>query len=176
MRFTETALAGAFLIDLQPHSDERGWFARIFCEDEFAAAGLKTRFPQMNISSNLQRGTVRGMHYQAAPHEEVKIVRCVRGSIVDAIIDLRPASPTYRKSIAAELSDKNHQALYIPYGFAHGFQTLEDDTEVLYMMGDPYVPDAARGVRWNDPAFDVTWPLPVAMISGRDAAYPDYAP
>ena len=174
MRFEELPLQGALRVEIEPRLDERGLFARTFCEQEFAAAGLPVRYPQMNLSFNHRKGTVRGMHFQLAPHEEPKLVRCTRGAIHDVIIDLRPDAPTYRHSVGTTLTQDNRAALYIPAGFAHGFQTLADDSEVLYLMGDVYVSELARGVRWNDPAFDVQWPLGITVISERDLAYPDF--
>lgn len=174
MIFHAVSLPGAVLIEIERREDERGFFARTFCEREFAAAGLPTHFPQSNVSFNRTRGTVRGMHFQRAPHEEPKLVRCTRGAIYDQIVDLRPDSTTFRKSFGAELSEENRSALYVPPGFAHGFQTLQDGSEVLYMMGEYYVADAAAGVRWNDPAFNLSWPLPISVISDRDLSYPDF--
>jgi dTDP-4-dehydrorhamnose 3,5-epimerase len=174
MRFTALPLPGAVLVRLEPHRDERGFFARSFCEQEFAAAGLPTAWPQMNISFNARAGTVRGMHFQHPPHEEPKLVRCVRGAIQDVIIDLRPGSATLGQHVSARLDADNGDALYVPPGFAHGFQTLADDTEVLYLMGAMFEPAAQDGVRWDDPAFGIAWPLPVAAISERDRAYPDF--
>lgn len=174
MKFQHLSLTDAVLVEIAPLSDERGFFARSFCEEEFAAAGLPTQFPQMNISSNTRKGTVRGMHFQAFPHEEPKLVRCIRGAIHDVIIDLRPQSPTYCQSLGVELNEDNHTGLYVPPGFAHGFQTLADSSVVLYLMGNTYHPESARGVRWNDPAFSVIWPVPISVISHRDATYPDF--
>lgn len=176
MRFTELSLKGAYLVEIEPRSDERGFFARTFCEDEFAAAGLVSRFPQASVSFNARRGTVRGMHFQAAPHEETKLVRCLAGVVHDVIVDLRPDSPTYRRSIGLELSAQNRSALYIPKGFAHGFQSLADDSELLYMIDVNYVAKAARGVRWNDPFIDVSWPDPIVVIASRDNSFPDWQP
>jgi dTDP-4-dehydrorhamnose 3,5-epimerase len=176
LRFTELSLPGAYLVEIEPRADERGFFARTFCEDEFAAAGLLNRFPQASISYNARRGTVRGMHFQAAPHEETKLVRCLAGAVHDVIVDLRPASPTYRRSIGLELSAQNRSALYIPRGVAHGFQSLADDSELLYMIDVNYVAEAARGVRWNDPFIDVSWPDPIEVIADRDASLPDWQP
>lgn len=176
MRFEALPLAGVMLIRAEPSADARGSFARIFCEAEFAAAGLPARFPQANLSFNHRKGTVRGMHYQAAPREEAKVVRCTRGAIHDVLIDLRPESPTYRQSMGVELTAENRLAIYLPARFAHGFQTLVDENEVLYLMGESYDPDLARGVRWNDPAFHVSWPLAISLISERDATYPDFEP
>lgn len=174
--FTPTPLPGALLIEPESREDHRGSFTRIFCVEEFAAHGLETRLVQSSLSYNHRRGTLRGMHFQAAPREEVKVVRCVRGAIHDVIIDLRPDSPTYMKHFAAVLSAENRRALYIPKGFAHGFQTLEDGSEVLYQMSEFYSPEHARGVRWNDPAFGIDWPIADPIILDRDASYPDYLP
>jgi dTDP-4-dehydrorhamnose 3,5-epimerase len=174
MRISETALAGAFLIEIQPHADARGFFARTFCRETFQAAGLPGEFVQASVSFNLRRGTLRGMHYQAAPHEEPKLVRCTQGAIHDVIVDLRPESPSHRRWIAVELSAENRRALYVPPGFAHGFQTLAENTEILYQMATPYVGEAGRGVRWDDPAFGIAWPIASPFLSERDAGYPDY--
>ncbi|MBC8074568.1 MAG: dTDP-4-dehydrorhamnose 3,5-epimerase [Chloroflexales bacterium] len=172
MIFTETPLAGAFLVEPERIADERGFFARTWCAEEFAARGLEARLVQCNVSYNQRRGTLRGMHYQAEPHAEVKLVRCTAGAIHDVIIDLRPASPTRHQWFAAELSAANRLSLYIPAGFAHGFQTLEDQSEVFYQMAEFYHSESARGVRYNDPAFGIAWPLPISVIGQRDAAYP----
>lgn len=163
------------MIELEPHRDERGFFARTFCEQEFAAHGLPTRFPQSNLSRNRRAGTLRGMHYNAPPFEEAKLVRSVSGAIHDIVVDLRPGSPTRYRSFGVELHARDGSALFVPAGFAHGFITLEDDTDVLYQMGAVYNAGAARGFRWNDPAFSLRWPREVALIAPRDAAYPDYA-
>jgi dTDP-4-dehydrorhamnose 3,5-epimerase len=154
--------------------DERGFFARSWCEREFREHGLNSELVQCSISFNKERGTLRGVHYQAAPNPEAKLVRCTRGSLYDVALDLRPDSSTYLKWTAAELSAENHRALYIPEGCAHGFLTLEDQTEVLYQMSEFYYPEAARGVRWNDPAFGIEWPGKVEVISERDRIYPDF--
>ncbi|MBI5569395.1 MAG: dTDP-4-dehydrorhamnose 3,5-epimerase [Desulfomonile tiedjei] len=173
MIFTETSLRGAYVIDLAPVADERGFFARTFCQREFRAHGLDGTFVQCNLSYNRTCGTLRGMHYQAAPHEEAKVVACLRGAVYDAIIDLRPRSQTFRAWTAIELSEHNRRMLYVPKGFAHGFQTLADDTEVFYLMSAFYDPDSARGVRWDDPAFGIAWPETLRrMVSARDEAYP----
>ena len=164
------------LVRPEPHEDARGLFARTFDEETFTAAGLETRFPQHSLSWNRKAGTLRGMHWQAAPHREVKVVRCVRGRLWDAIVDLRPDSPTRFEWFGVELSAANRLALYVPKGFAHGFVTLEDDTEVAYLISTPYAPDAARGARWDDPVFGIDWPRAPAVISERDASYPDLAP
>ena len=174
MIFTETKLGGAFVIELEKLSDGRGFFARSWCKREFEHQGLNTDFVQCNISYNKTKGTLRGMHYQAAPHEEIKLVRCTRGAIYDVLIDLRPESPTYRKWISLELTADNWKMVYIPEGFAHGFQTLLDHTEVFYQMSAFYFPDAARGVRWDDPAFLVRWPVADRIISDRDKGFPDF--
>jgi dTDP-4-dehydrorhamnose 3,5-epimerase len=172
--FTETVLAGAFVVDPEPRADERGWFARTWCQREAVALGLNPRVVQCSVSVNRRRGTLRGLHYQAAPWAEVKLVRCTRGAIHDVIVDLRPYSPTYMQHVAVALSADNHRALYVPEGFAHGFQTLVDDTEVVYQMSEFYAPEHGRGIRWNDPAFGIRWPEPSPILSPRDAALPDW--
>jgi dTDP-4-dehydrorhamnose 3,5-epimerase len=172
--FVETGLPGAFVIEIERREDERGFFARTWCRREFEAAGLNTDLAQCNISFNRQRGTLRGMHWQAAPHGEAKLVRCTRGAIWDAIIDLRPESPTYMNHFSVELTADSARALFVPEGMAHGFLTLEDESEVAYQMSEFYEPGASRGVRWNDPAFGITWPLPNPILHPRDAAYPDF--
>jgi dTDP-4-dehydrorhamnose 3,5-epimerase len=176
MRFHETPLSGVWVIELDLLGDERGWFARTFDEQEFRSRGMDPSVVQCNASFNAERDTLRGMHYQAEPHGEPKLIRCVRGSIYDVAVDLRPQSPTLRSWHGVELSSDNHLALYIPAGLAHGFQTLEENCEVLYQMGASYVPEAARGVRWNDPAFAIAWPQPRGerIIVERDASYPDF--
>lgn len=176
MIFTPTRLAGAFLIDLEPRPDERGWFARVWCARELAEHGLETRVAQASVSVSARRGTLRGMHYQIAPHEEVKIVRCTRGAIYDVIVDVRPESPTYLAHVGVELSAANRRQLYIPRGLAHGFQTLADDTEVSYQMSEFYAPDAQRGFRWDDPAVGIAWPVPDPILNERDRGYPDLRP
>ena len=174
MIFTETKLPGAFIIELEPIEDSRGFFARSWSADEFAAHGLVTQILQANISFNKLKGTLRGMHRQAQPFSEVKIVRCTRGAIYDVAIDLRPDSPTYRQWAAVELTADNHRMFYIPEDFAHGFQTLEDDTEVTYHVSQVYTPAAERGARFDDPAFQINWPLPVSVISDKDRHWPDF--
>ncbi len=168
MLFTETELQGAFIIDLDLHKDNRGFFARSFCINEFTERGLKTKISQCNLSFNYKKGTLRGMHYQMPPSQETKLVRCIHGAIYDVIIDLRPESPTYLSHIGVELTAENRRALYIPDRFGHGFQTLSDDTEVMYQMGDFYAPEYAGGYRYDDPAFGIEWPLPVTEISEKD--------
>jgi dTDP-4-dehydrorhamnose 3,5-epimerase len=172
--FIETKLKGVFIIEPEAFEDDRGFFARIWCQQEFATHRLNPRLVQCNISFNRKRGTLRGMHYQAAPHEEAKLVRCTMGGIYDVIIDLRANSPTFKQHIAVVLTAQNYIMLYVPEGFAHGFQTLEDNTEVLYQMSAFYAPASARGVRWNDPAFGIQWPPAERIISERDRTYPDF--
>jgi dTDP-4-dehydrorhamnose 3,5-epimerase len=167
-------LKDAFIIDPQKLEDERGFFARTWCQQEAAAYGLQPRWLQCNISFNKQRGTMRGMHYQVAPSAEAKLVRCTMGAIYDVIIDLRPDAPTFRQWAAVELSAQNRRMLYVPEGFAHGFLTLEDNTEIFYQMSEFYAPAHARGVRWNDPAFGIQWPSDVRVIADRDRNYPDF--
>ena len=175
MKFHETTIDGAWLIETEPHEDERGYFARTWSVSEFAKHGLSTEITECSISENVKRGTLRGMHYQVAPHEEVKVVSCIRGHIFDAIIDLRPDSPTYLSKFTTNLSLDDGRSLYVPAGVAHGFMTLEDHSVVQYQIGGAYAPDAARGVRWNDPQFGIDWPLEPEVISDRDAAYKDFA-
>jgi len=174
MIFTETKLPGAFIIDLQPIADSRGFFARSWSAEEFAERGLNTRILQANVSFNKTKGTLRGMHRQAQPFAEVKLVRCTRGAIYDVAIDLRPDSPTYMQWTSVELSADNRRMFYIPEDFAHGFQTLEDDTEINYQVSQVYTPTAERGIRFDDSAFDIAWPLPVTVMSDKDRAWPDF--
>lgn len=176
MRFEALPLAGAYRIVPEPQADARGFFARTACAEDFAARGLIGAFAQSSISYNARRGTVRGLHFAVSPHAETKLVRCTAGAIHDVIVDLRPDSDTYLRFCGVDLSAENRHALYIPAGFAHGFQALSDGAEVLYMIDRPYVAGAARGLRWNDPALDVAWPEPVTVIAERDLAYPDWAP
>ena len=171
MKFSQTSLQDAMVIDMVRNEDERGFFARSFCEKEFADAGLETRFVQQNHSYNRHRGTLRGMHFQKAPAGEVKLVRCVKGAVVDIIIDLRAKSPTYLKWEKFELSEENGRTLYVPIGFGHGFQTLRDETHVLYSVSHPYTPGVEGGVLWNDPVFAIDWPLPVEVISDKDRGW-----
>ena len=172
MIFRETQLHGAFIIDPERREDERGFFARTFCSREFAAHNLDQTFVQCNVSFNLRKGTLRGMHFQSAPYEETKLVRCTRGSLYDVIIDLRRDSPTFKRYVAVTLSVENGRMLYIPKGFAHGFQTLEDNTEVFYQMGEYYAPEHQKGVRWDDQAFRIDWPAGDKIIIERDRTYP----
>lgn len=174
MIFRETKLDGAYLIDLEKRGDDRGFFARVYSQDEFESYGLTTRIAQANTSFSKHRGTLRGMHFQSAPHREAKLVRCTMGALYDVIIDLRPESPTFKQWIGAELSASNHAMLYVPEGFAHGFQTLVDDTEVMYMVSEFYAPQAEGGVRFNDPAFAVRWPEEVTVVSDKDRDWPDF--
>jgi dTDP-4-dehydrorhamnose 3,5-epimerase len=176
MKFTPTKIAGVYLIEIQPIADERGFFARTFCAEEFQQHGLNSNFVQCSVSFTAQRGTIRGMHYQVAPDTETKLVRCTRGAIYDVILDLRPESLTFKQWVAAELTADNHQMFYIPPGCAHGLQTLVDDTEVFYQMAGVYKSDSARGVRWNDPAFGIEMPLAVSVINDRDLTYDDFLP
>lgn len=174
MTFEQTPLAGAWLITLQPHADERGYFARTYCAREFSAHALCTAWVQHNVSQNHHAHTLRGMHWQAEPHAEIKLVRCSAGAVYDVIIDLRPDSPTFRQHYGAELSVENGRQLYIPEGFAHGFITLTDNARVDYLMSAFFEGSAARGARYNDPAFGIEWPAEPAVIHPRDAAYPDF--
>jgi dTDP-4-dehydrorhamnose 3,5-epimerase len=177
MRFVQTPLAGAWVIELERLGDERGWFTRTFDAQEFSSRGLNPAVVQCNASFNARRDTLRGMHYQAQPHGETKLVRCVQGAIFDVAVDLRPDSPTYCRWFGVELSESNDHMLYIPSGMAHGFQTLSDNCQVLYQMGHHYVPQAARGVRFDDPAFGIQWPTPHGelTISERDLGYAGFA-
>jgi dTDP-4-dehydrorhamnose 3,5-epimerase len=174
MRFTETALAGVVTIALDAAEDERGFFARTFCDDEFLRAGIVMQPRQMNLSHNIETLTLRGMHYQAATHGESKLVQCVRGRIFDVVVDLRRHSPTYRRWVGIELAPDLRRMIFVPEGCAHGFLTLEQDSDVFYLMGSAYVSEAGRGVRWSDPAFGIVWPAPPRVISARDNAYPDF--
>lgn len=168
MVFTETKLKGAFIIDLEPIQDERGFFARTWCKKEFEAHGLNPNLVQCNTSFNRKKGTLRGMHYQTAPYEEAKLIRCTMGAIYDVIIDLREGSGTFRQWVGIELSARNRRMLYVPENFAHGFQTLEDNTEVFYQMSEYYYPEYAQGIRWDDPLFAVEWQLPIEVTSKKD--------
>jgi dTDP-4-dehydrorhamnose 3,5-epimerase len=172
MIFTETRLKGAFVIDIQPHADERGFFTRAFCQREFTEHGLKPVFAQANIGFNTRKGTVRGLHFQSAVAPETKFVRASRGAVLDVIVDLRPESPTYLQHVAVELSADNHRGLYIPERCAHGYQALEDNTELIYHAGEFFTPEAVGGLPFDDPRLAVTWPLPVTVISAKDRAWP----
>lgn len=172
MKIMTTPLDGVAIIELEARADERGFFARTFCRDEFVAAGLNPAVEQCNLSYNDKAGTLRGMHLQVAPHPETKLVRCVRGGIIDIIVDMRPGSPTRLQHVAVELTADNRRALYVPAYFAHGYQALVDDTEVLYQVSGAYTPVAERGLRHDDPDLGLSWPLPVAMISDKDKSWP----
>lgn len=172
MLFTETRLPGAFIIDIEPHNDERGFFARSWCAEEFEKLGLNPRLSQCNISFNKKLGTLRGMHYQAVPFPEAKLVRCTMGAIYDVIIDLRVDSPTFRQWFAVELTAENRRAIYVPENFAHGFQTLIDNAEVFYQMSEFFHPEYARGIRWDDTAFGIEWPIPHPILSEKDLDFP----
>jgi len=176
MIFTEIQLKGVYIIEPERLADERGFFARTWCQKELASYGLENRLAQCSISYNPKKGTLRGMHFQTAPWEEVKIVRCTCGAIYDVVIDLRPGSPTFKKWFGLTLSQEKRNMIYIPKGFAHGFMTLSDQVEVFYQISQFYVPDHADGVRWNDPAFGIQWPMEVQLISERDNTYPDFEP
>jgi dTDP-4-dehydrorhamnose 3,5-epimerase len=172
MKFVETPLAGAFVIDPEPRVDDRGFFARVFCRDEFQAQGLELSVAQSNVSFNEHRATLRGLHYQIGPHSEVKLVRCTMGAIFDVIVDLRLDSATFRKWYGLDLNASNRRMLYVPVGFAHGYLTLTDCTEVFYQVSKSYSPEFERGARWDDPAFRIEWPLPPELISDKDRAHP----
>jgi dTDP-4-dehydrorhamnose 3,5-epimerase len=172
MKFTELPIPGAYLIEMEPISDERGFFARSWCKREFEQRQLTADLAQCSVSFNAKKGTLRGLHFQAKPFQEAKLVRCTQGAVYDVIVDLRPDSNTYLDWYAAELSAGNRRSLYIPFDVAHGFQTLADDTEVFYQMSEFYHPESARGVRWDDPAIGVNWPLASPIISAQDASYP----
>jgi dTDP-4-dehydrorhamnose 3,5-epimerase len=174
MIFQETNLKGAFEIHLEPRADERGFFARSWCRNEFESHKLSSRLVQCNISFNSRKGTLRGMHYQVPPFAEAKVVRCTRGSIYDVIIDLRPESPTFREWVAFVVTPEKRNMVYVPEGYAHGFLTLEDNTEVFYQMSEFYDAESARGLRWDDPAFQISWPGTVEVISERDRSYPNF--
>jgi len=174
MIFTETKLKNAFVIEIQKFEDNRGFFGRTFCQNEFEKFGLNTNVRQANVSFNLKKGTLRGMHYQADPYGEVKLVRCTRGAIYDVIIDVRPDSATYKQWFGVELRADNYMMLYVPEGFAHGFQTLEDNTEVIYQVSQFYTPGSERGIRYDDPAFSIVWSVEVQVISDKDRNWPDY--
>ena len=176
MKFQPTSLPGLWLIELELREDERGFFARTYCETEFAAQRLNTRWPQSNLTLTKKRGSIRGMHYQADPKPEIKLIRCALGKIYDVLLDVRRDSPTFGKWEAFELSGQNRRQLYVPGGFAHGFQCLEDNCEVFYQMSEFYVPELARGIRWNDPFFDVKWPLAPTVMAQKDRDFPNFTP
>ena len=172
MKFRQAPLEGVVVVELDRREDERGFFARSFCEDEFSAQGLASRFVQCNVSFNRRKGTLRGMHYQKSPHEEDKVVRCTMGAVYDVVVDIRLHSPTYLKWFATELSAENRTALFVPRGFAHGFQTLTDNSEVLYQMSVFFDPESACGIRWDDPVIAIDWPSSEVVISEKDRAFP----
>lgn len=174
MKITPQKIVGAALIEIEPHTDERGYFARSFCTHEFRDAGLVLDVVQANLSQNARKGTLRGMHYQAEPKPDPKLVSCIQGAIFDVIVDVRPGSDTYCQWVGYELGADNRKAMFVPPGCAHGFITLTNDAVVHYLMGEVFEPDLARGVRWDDPAFDINWPVAPAVISERDAGYPDF--
>ena len=176
MIFVETNLSGAFVIEPELREDERGFFAVMWRVEEFERRGLDARLAQCGVSYNRRRGTLRGMHYQREPHAQAKLVRCTRGAVYDVIVDLRPESPTFARWIGVELTASNYRMLYVPRGFAHGYQALEDDSEIFYQMSESYRPEAEAGVRWDDPAFGINWPLAVTVIAPRDRDYPDFRP
>ncbi len=176
MKFTETPLAGAFVIDLEKRGDDRGFFARVFCEHEFRTHHLVQHFVQVNNSLSGERGTLRGMHYQLPPHAETKLVRCIRGALWDCILDLRPESPTFGRWFGVELSAENRRMLYVPKCFAHGFLTLADGSEAFYFVDEFYAPQQERGVRWNDPTFKIQWPGAPTVLSDKDRNHPDFNP
>jgi dTDP-4-dehydrorhamnose 3,5-epimerase len=177
MRFLPTSLPGVVVVEPEPRADDRGFFARAWCRDEFAAHGLTANWVQCNVSFNHRGGTLRGMHWQAAPHEEVKLVRCTAGAAYDVILDLRPTSPAFKQWVSVEITAANRRAVYIPAGCAHGYQTLGDATELFYQMSEFYRPEAARGARWDDPAFGIVWPpCDARIIAPRDLSFPDFAP
>lgn len=172
MKFTETPVSGAYVVEIEPLEDERGFFARSWCSREWERRGLNSRIAQCNISFNQQKGTLRGLHYQVKPHEEAKLIRCTSGMIYDVILDLRDGSGNFLRWFGVELNDQNRRMLYVPEGVAHGFVTLADRSEVLYQMSFPHAPESARGIRWNDPAFGIVWPLEPRWMSERDASFP----
>lgn len=174
MKFEETKLQGAYIVDLQQLQDERGFFARAYCANEFQSLDMVPEVVQANLSTNQVKGTLRGMHYQLDPYQETKFVRCIRGALYDVIIDLRPESPTYLEWVGVELTADNYRALFVPRDFAHGFVTLEDNTEAFYMVSQFYTPGAESGIRWNDPMFNIEWPIEPAVISEKDASWQDY--
>jgi len=174
VKFTETKLEGAYIIEIEKLTDDRGFFARSWCQKEFEAHGLTSRVVQTNVSFNRKKGTLRGLHYQLKPNEESKLIRCTRGAIYDVIIDLRPKSPTYKQWIGVKLSDENYTMFFVPENFAHGFQTLKNNTEITYQVSQFFTTGSERGIRWNDPIFGIKWPLEIAVISAKDRDWPDF--
>lgn len=176
MKFLETPLQGVYLIELEPAYDDRGFFARTWCKEEFQKHGLNPNLAQCSLSFNKKKGTLRGMHYQCEPHQEAKLVRCCSGAIHDVVLDLRRGSPTFGKWFASELNAGNHKMLYVPEGCAHGFQSLQDESTIFYQISEAYHPKSARGIRWNDPLFAIKWPIDAPMLADRDRSFPDYRP
>ena len=174
MKFTELNLPGAFLIEIEKIQDQRGFFGRLWCENEFKAHNLNTNLVQSNISLSKKKGTLRGMHFQKSPFEETKLVRCTKGSVFDVLVDLRPESPTFKKWFGVKLTEKNHKMLYVPKNFAHGFLTLEDNSEVYYLVTEFYNPEMERGIRYNDPEFNIEWPIDIEEISEKDLNHPNF--
>lgn len=174
MKFSKTKIAGVFEIEIEPFLDDRGFFARTWCRKEFEAQGLDPKLVQCSVSFNTRKGTLRGIHYQEAPYAEAKLIRCVRGSVFDVVVDLRSSSPTFKQWVAVVLNSEKHNMVFVPQGCAHGFLTLENETEVFYQMSEFYDAESARGIRWNDPAFRIAWPDKVEVISKRDRTYPNY--
>lgn len=176
MKFLETGIEGAFILEPEQREDERGMFARTWCQRECAAKGIQVTFVQFNVSRTRNKGTIRGLHYQIAPHAEAKLIRCIRGGLYDVIVDVRPGSPTYTKWVGVELSEHEVKSLWVPEGVAHGFQTLMDDTEVFYPVSAFFAPESERGIRWNDPVFNITWPLSsFPIVSNKDQHWPDFS-
>jgi dTDP-4-dehydrorhamnose 3,5-epimerase len=174
MKFSETKLKGAYIVEIEKLTDDRGFFARSWCQQEFDDQGLDSRFVQANVSYNRKKGTLRGLHYQIAPYQECKLIRCTRGAIYDVIIDLRPESATYKHWTSVELTADNYTLFFVPEDFAHGFQTLTNETEITYQVSQFYTPGSERGIRFDDPAFDIQWPLDVTIISDKDRTWPDF--
>lgn len=174
MEFTELSIPGAFRVELEPHADERGFFARAWCRREFADRGITSDFVQANLSFTRRAGTVRGLHYQEPPHAEAKLVRCLRGSVYDVMVDLRPDSPAHLEWLGCELTPDDRTALHVPEGCAHGYQALEDESELFYLVSEFYAPDAEGGIRFDDPALGIQWPRPVSLVSQKDRSWPDY--
>lgn len=175
MIFAPTEVDGAFLVSMEPHADDRGWFARAWCEDEFRAHGVTARAIQTNVSLTVRRGTIRGLHWQVAPHQESKLLRCTAGAVFDVVVDVRPASPTHGAWQGYELRAGDQRLVFVPEGCAHGYQALADASEVSYNVSTPYAPGAERGIRWDDPAFEISWPIGDVVVSEKDASWPDFA-
>lgn len=176
MKFIQTPLSGAYVVELEKRGDDRGFFARAFCVEEFTAHGLNPTVLQANISESARKGTLRGLHYQIAPFGEVKFIRCIKGSVYDVLVDLRPESHTFKQWFGIELTAENQKAVYIPEGFAHGHQTLEDDSQIMYLVSQKYSPEHERGLRWDDPSITIQWPLKPTVMSDKDTHWPDFTP